>query len=243
MTPLTRVGDNFVAGPDADFLDLAARTVFVLDWDGTLFDSMAIKLESFAHVVSTRLRSLGAGVAPEEAKAIYQGHSGKPRRELFTIVAHTHGIQLKDTDMDSMSEQLTELNHAVLAGAHLFDDTIPLLERLLLLGRTPYVSSSVPQVELDHFTSLKLPSELLASLGGVFGSQSGFGKGPQHLSRIMEIESRSAANLIMIGDDEADFSLSTAAGVDCILVNRTNREIPAGIPAIPNLIALCEQLT
>jgi len=231
---------NDMRGSGSRLPDVAGRDVFVFDWDGTLFDSMAVKLQSFSRVVTQYLVEAGAAMSPEHATRLYREHSGKPRREIFAIVGRACGVELTETDFRTMSDTLTMLNHGLLAGAALFPDALALLSRLLEHGRTACISSSVPQHELDHFVDLKLPGHLRARLGGVFGSAPGFGKGRAHLDRIMHDHGAGATRILAIGDDQADHALSRAAGIDCILVNRDGRDLPARIPAVRTLDELCK---
>ena len=221
---------------------LSSREVFVLDWDGTLFDSMAIKFQSFARVAAEYLAEAGAATTTELAAEIYRANSGKPRREIFSIVGKARGIDLSESDFSIMSDRLTALNFRLLADAPVFADAMALLSHLVLYGRTPCVSSSVPQNELDHFVSRKIPRELRAHFGGVFGSAAGFSKGCAHLKRIMADNDVATERILAIGDDEADYELSTAAGVDCIIVNRADRVFPPRIPTVSALTELCDRI-
>lgn len=226
----------------AAFPTLSSRAVFVLDWDGTLFDSMAVKLQSFAQVTATYLANTGANMTTERAAGIYRANSGKPRREIFAIVGKACGADLAEQDFKVMSDRLTTLNYKLLADARVFDDATALLSHLVQHGRTPCISSSVPQHELDHFVSRKVPRELRSAFGGVFGSAPGFGKGPAHLERIMTDNNVVAQSTLAIGDDEADYELGTAAGVDCIIVNRTQRVFAPHIPTVNVLTELCDRI-
>ena len=83
-----------------------------------------------------------------------------------------------------------------------------------------FISSSVPQSELEYFLKMALPKNILNRIKKVLGSGNACNKGLEHLSEISASSSIQFENLIVIGDDEADFELSKLAGVDCILVDR-----------------------
>jgi phosphoglycolate phosphatase-like HAD superfamily hydrolase len=233
---------NAIAAAGHHLPDVSCRKVFVLDWDGTLFDSMAVKLRSFSQVASEYLAQGGAELSVEAAAELYRTHSGRPRREIFAIVARSCGVELSETDLGIMSDRLTSLNYKLLADAAMFDDGLALLACLAAHGKVACISSSVPQNELDHFVALKVPPDLRYGFRSVFGSRPGFGKGPAHLKRLMEDTRVSAERVLVIGDDEADHELSAKAGVDCIVVNRDNRSMPARIPTIQALTELCPRI-
>lgn len=199
---------------------IARKSVFVFDWDGTLFDSMAAKVGTFGRVVAAALSRHGRAVPVADVEALYVRHSGLPRAEIFAIAATDAGIAFSDTTIQAMSEDLYALNHDVLARAPLFDDGVRLLDAVLARGLSAFISSSVPQAELDHFVGLKLPPAIRRRLGGVFGSRSGFGKGPGHLSAVLKACACKPEDILVIGDDTADDRLSAAAGIDCIVIDR-----------------------
>lgn len=199
--------------------NLTAKNIYVCDWDGTLFHSMPAKTESFGKVLASMVPSLSEA----DGQAVYRRLSGIPRREIFITVLAENGMKMDDEALDGMSQKLTKMNKVALEKACLFFDALPFLEALLALGKTVYLSSSVPQEELSYFANRKIAPELLAGISGIFGSQLGFTKGRLHVARILEQTGRSHAECVMIGDDLADIELAEDSAIDSVLVDRENR--------------------
>lgn len=204
-------------------MDIRSKSVFVFDWDGTLFDSMEGKTSSFSSVVSTCFAEYGKSLQPDLVAAIYRDHSGKPRSEIFIEAAKVAGLQLEQANLDEMSERLFVYNRTILGKANLFPDARRLLDTLADLSVEIFISSSVPQAELDHFVSLILPDSLRSRFSGVLGSSNGCSKGREHLAVIEAHAPTPRKDIVVIGDDEADYTLSKTAGVDCVLVDREDR--------------------
>ena len=199
------------------------KKVIVFDWDGTLFDSMAGKVKSFSAVVSMYFSEMGKPISSDFSADIYLRNSGKPRAEIFLEVAKEANFHLEQYGIDEMSSRLFLLNRTVLAEESLFPDALRLLNTLANSDLVLYISSSVPQAELDYFVSNALPKNLRLRFSGVFGSGKSLTKGPEHIARISMDSGNSLDKILVIGDDEADFTLSKQAGVDCILVDRDGR--------------------
>lgn len=220
-------GRNTGAGLDARFPQdfFKNRQVLVFDWDGTLFDSMALKTQSFAEVLSEGLAERCGPVAPDRDRvaALYRALSGRPRAEIFDGVAATAGVTLSAADKAELSDRLFARNRALLPSSPLFPDAERLLERLQGTAHRLFMSSSVPQAELEHFFAAKLPEPWRRRFDGVFGSAPGFGKGPGHLDAIRRQTGVAPTGILVFGDDEADHTLSAQAGVECVLVNREGR--------------------
>jgi len=202
---------------------VARKNVFVFDWDGTLFDSMAIKYRTFAEAVSKSMTSFGYALPPDEIRQIYCRNSGLPRAVIMGKVAAHFGIDVSATQLQTISDCLSELNRAALIHARLHSDGVSLLDAALVRGISVFISSSVPQKELAYFVDLKLSTPARSSLAGILGSGSGFEKGPRHIEHIRKSCSCDPKDVLVIGDDVADDELSRAAGVDCIVVDRDRR--------------------
>jgi len=223
--------------------DINTKTVFVFDWDGTIFDSMSAKLKSFSAVVSKYFTELGNPVDSDFVAAIYREHSGKPRSEIFLEAAKAAVMQLGQLEIDEMSKRLFLLNQTVLAEANIFPDAHRLLSVLADRDVGLFISSSVPQAELDYFVSVALPENLRSRFSGVFGSREGCSKGREHIAHISACSGILSDKILVIGDDEADFILSKAADVACILVDRDSRWFDRYSPnVVKNLDELCNLL-
>lgn len=207
-------------------MNYRAKRVFIFDWDGTLFDSMSAKTESFSTVISNHLPC-----GKDEAAAHYRRLSGHPRREIFAAVAKACGTTLAPETIEAMSGELTALNLEALKQAPLFDDALSLLHALQQMNKSIFISSSVPQDELQTLVAAKLPVIPKA----VFGSSPGFSKGKEHIARIRAQSNADALECIVIGDDRADAELSQAAGVDAVIVDREGRFESASFARISSL--------
>ncbi len=220
---------------------IAQKKVFVFDWDGTLFDSMAAKTVSFATVVSAWLARNGEAMTVPEVAHRYRLYSGEPRRTIFRTIARDAGTHASDADCEAMSEELFARNRATLEAASLFEDALPCLDDLLARNKTVCLSSSVPQAELAHFVERKLPARLRRRLAAVLGSQPELAKGVGHLGAIRVATGAPAPEVVVIGDDMADRNLSTAAGIDSVLVDRDGH-LPPQTPHISSLTEIAELL-
>ena len=220
---------------------IAQKKIFVFDWDGTLFDSMAAKTISFAAVVSAWLARNGAPMSMPEVARCYRLYSGAPRRTIIRKIAQEAGANALDADCNAMSEALFEHNRTALETARLFDDALPCLDKLLARNKTLCLSSSVPQAELSHFVKRKLPASLRNRLAAVLGSQPALSKGSGHLGAIRTVTGADAAEVIVIGDDIADRDLSAEVGIDAVLVDRDGH-LPPLTPHISSLAELTGHL-
>lgn len=223
-------------------IDIKSKLVFVFDWDGTLFDSMRGKTQSFSAVLSSFFAEYGKSIQPDVVAAIYRKHSGKPRAEIFIEAAKVAGLQLGQSDVDEMSERLFVHNRTILAKANLFPDARRFLYALADRRVQLFISSSVPQAELDHFVGEVLPDSLRVRFSGVLGSSSGCRKGMEHVAVIRARTDTSLGDIVVIGDDEADYTLSKAAGVSCVLVDRESRFDGCFPYIVKNLDELCTLL-
>lgn len=199
------------------------KKVIVFDWDGTIFDSMAGKMKSFSSVLTVYFSEIGSVISSDFVADIYLRNSGKPRAKIFLEVAKQANLHLESSDIEEMSRRLFLLNRTTLAKEKIFPDALRLLKALASSDRMLYISSSVPQAELDYFVKYALPKELFSRFSGVFGSSEFCSKGLGHMARITKDSGSSMDKILVIGDDEADFILSKEAGVDCILVDRKSR--------------------
>jgi len=220
-----------------------SKKIIVFDWDGTIFDSMKAKIQSFSSVVSTYFCEIGVLTNPNDVANIYLKYSGRPRKEIFLKVAKEANYKLETSNIDELNKRLFLKNRTALANINIFPDALRLLKLLAGTDFLVYISSSVPQVELNYFVSIALPEDLISRFSGILGSADNFSKGYQHIDFIVEHSRKSLNEILVIGDDESDFHLSKSAGVTCILVDRNDRffnSLPDNF--INNLDELCNLL-
>ena len=149
----------------------------VLDWDGTVVDTLHDKARNAAQVLSA---ALGAPAAAVEAA--YLRHSGVARRVLFDhIASDTTGRPLSDPEFDRLSAEFTSINVASLVSAALQPGAEVALRALALGGVRLAVSSSAPAEDLDPRVE---GSGLRPLFDLVLASRPGFSKGPEHLASL-----------------------------------------------------------
>lgn len=189
----------------------APPRVIAFDWDGTLFDSMAYKPRN-AGLVFAALCNVNA----DDVESLYRTYTGVPRREVFQLIANSIGVAVDDSLFATMSARFTELNLAAATTTKPFDDALRALP--ILAVRAPlYVSSSAPQ---DELTAVVAHSGIQSHFAAVWGSSKDFNKGKEHFAKICGRESCSLAEILFVGDDDADAALAKAAGVPFCRIRR-----------------------
>lgn len=179
----------------------------LIDWDGTLVDSLPIKISNAARLFSERF-----GVAEQEVRASYARHSGVPRRTLFDRIGiDCRGQNLTNMEFASLSSAFTEANQrSISERGSLRTGALDTLSRLHDAGVLLYLSTSAAQEEIDplarHFG-------LNGFCHGIYGSRPSFSKGPDHAREVIELHGLSRGEVAGIGDDLADMGLFREAGI------------------------------
>ena len=179
----------------------------IIDWDGTLIDSLPLKIENAAALFCERFGLDGADVAES-----YTRHSGVPRRVLFDRISFDcRGCILSDAEFDALSSAFTDQNNRrIAAEGDLRPGTISTLSRLRDLGVLLYISTAAAQEEIDllarHFG-------LVQVCNGIFGSRPSFSKGPDHANEVIERHDLRRRDVAGIGDDTADMELFRASRI------------------------------
>jgi phosphoglycolate phosphatase-like HAD superfamily hydrolase len=205
-------------------LSLKNKKIFVFDWDGTLFDSMSMKINNFAEalVKITNIGSKNPDDLSDRVKILYKEFSGLPRKKVCENVIEKLGSKANSFDYNGFNEEFTRLNKLNLVHANIFNDSYDLLNYLVLKNKILFISSSVPQEELDYFTGKILENCLKGKISGILGSEPDFSKGTDHIKFILRKTGYPISEIVFIGDDIFDYDLSRQAGVDFILINRKN---------------------
>ena len=184
--------------------------VVLFDWDGTLVDSLDIKVHNAGRLFARRL-----GLDSQSVEASYRRHSGVPRHKLFEAICRENGLaSLSPARFNRLSERFSEMNLAALSDPHTPglapEQTPATLRALQARGCRMYVSSSSVEKELEllaHGLGLR------DYFDGILGSRPGFGKGPQHVAYVLEETSAKHEQIVMVGDDVTDVRLGQEAGV------------------------------
>ncbi len=196
--------------------DSAVRyKALLLDWDGTLIESLLLKIKN-----AGRLFAAIYGVDPADVEAAYRRHSGIPRRALFDKIALTCvGQPLSDAEFPTLSAAFSAGNVALIKKEGILrKDTLSALAALRDKGCRLFVSTSAVQEEMEplavHFGVSTFCTELL-------GSRPGFSKGPEHAAYIQDAYHLSAAEVASVGDDINDIKLAQRAGIACFGITGT----------------------
>ncbi len=200
---------------------LNKKKVLMFDWDGTLFDSAAIKERTFGEVIYSYLSSRNHEILPKHAAEIYKKHSGEKLTDIFQkICKHYNLVLLSEQDINTMTSMITKKNETALLEAQMFPDATQLLTALKATPFKIYISASVPKEELYSLAKRNISPTILPRISDIFGNDPGFAKGKDHVANIMRQEQCGADACMMFSDDESDMLLSKDAGVDSVLIDR-----------------------
>jgi phosphoglycolate phosphatase-like HAD superfamily hydrolase len=211
----------------------------VLDWDGTVVDSLGQKAAHAAEILAPTL-----GVSPAAVAASYGRHSGVPRRILFNrIASELCDRSFSEAEYAKLSEDFTTLNLAGLEESSLQAGAAPTIRALSDRGALLAVSSATPAEELVP----RVEQSGLASLfDQVLASRPGFAKGPQHIAFLSERWQVPPGRILCVGDEIADAALARSAGAKSALVVHTlgwtqARAAQADhvLEGLPRLLDLC----
>jgi len=203
-------------------LNLKNKEVFIFDWDGTIFDSMDIKVKNF---IETLTKLTGSGINDHvfrsRIKFLYEKYSGLPRKILFENILREVNIKSELVKYSDFNRNFSRLNKTNLLKAKIFKDAKSFLNLLVKNKRDIFISSSMPQGELIFFTSKKLNEDLRQNIKGILGTRDNFSKGNSHFEFIENNTGYKRERFLFIGDDLYDYKMSRDAEVDFILINRT----------------------
>jgi phosphoglycolate phosphatase-like HAD superfamily hydrolase len=196
-----------------------AGWIVLFDWDGTLIDSLELKVHNAGVLFEQALHIPRIGV-----EAAYRQHSGIPRRQLFDAICRDSGLPaLEDEKYEQLSERFSAANCAALCDPQtpglVPPGTWQALERLRYQGVSLYVSSSAEAAEIRA---------IAAGLGlekffkEILGSTPGFAKGRQHVDYVLRKEAAAREQVLFVGDDPADIRIGKQAGVRTIAKTGTN---------------------
>lgn len=202
-------------------LNLKNKEVFIFDWDGTIIDSMDIKIGNFIETLS---KLIGFEMNNYEfinrVKFLYKKYSGLPRKTLFENILKEVNIKSEIIKYSNFNRNFSRLNKTNLFKAKIFEDAKSFLNLLIKNKKNIFISSSIPQEELIFFTSKKLDVNLKQNIKGILGTKNNFSKGNRHFEFIENNTGYKRERFLFIGDDLYDYKLSRNAEVDFVLINR-----------------------
>lgn len=200
---------------------LHSKRVFVFDWDGTILDSMQMKAQNFVQAFKMVIpESLRPSLTSNSVAEHYLRLSGRPRKQIFYGILNLLNLEPDKISYDCFNEKFEMLNRQNLIYTSMFIDATDLLMTLIESGRQIFISSSVPPNELTDLVDKILPVTIRHNITSVLGSLDGFAKGAGHLQWIIKETGATRDQILVVGDDIADYELSSEAGVDCVLVDR-----------------------
>lgn len=213
----------------------------IFDWDGTLFDSTYIKRNNFVETVADFLELRISDSCKQFLFKIFDEYAGIKRRDILEKMYSEFGRVLTDDQYQEIDAKLFRLNRLTLSKCCLFPDALRLIHRLQKIGRNIWISSSVPQLELDYFFAEAVPVNLMSVFSGVLGSAEDFGKGEPHFSFIGSQSKTSIDKFLFVGNDRSDIDIGRRSHVPSILIARRINEVENSfIPSINSLDLVCQ---
>lgn len=181
----------------------------LFDWDGTLVNSLSLKIGNARQVFHKFLDCDESAV-----EVAYQRYSGIPRRELFNAIVTTLGRERLDDDIyERISVEFSKLNSETIRPNHVFREVTTTLTDLRRHQLKLVVSSSATS---DDVQNIAQAVGLADFFDHVWGSDGNCGKGSGHVMVLCELYGLRPANIIMVGDEEADLRLARKSGVTFI---------------------------
>jgi phosphoglycolate phosphatase-like HAD superfamily hydrolase len=190
----------------------------LFDWDGTLVNSLEIKIHNAGELFHQVFQ-----LSPDRVADAYRAFSGIPRRQLFdSILRSQDRPPLDDGTFQSLSQSFSDLNRKSINNRRLpglIPPATPVtLDFLQKAGCLLFVSSSADMQEVREIASgLGLAEYFTGSGGDILGSRPDFSKGSQHVEYICTTTGLTREVLVFVGDDPADIQLGQAAGVFTIV--------------------------
>jgi phosphoglycolate phosphatase len=182
------------------------KWIIVFDWDGTLIESLPLKIKNAGQLFAETFE-----VAAADVEAAYRVHSGIPRRQLFDAICVDNGLPaLTAVQYEPLSAAFTARNQESVSRVQVEPVVAQTLGTLSEMGLPLFISTSAAPDEVRSVAnSLKLAHffyEILGSLGN-------FTKGPVHIEHILKKYPLNKQDIWFVGDEPSDVRLGKAAGV------------------------------
>jgi phosphoglycolate phosphatase len=184
--------------------------IIVFDWDGTLIESLPLKI-----INAGMLFEETYGVPRAEVEAAYRVHSGIPRRQLFEAICAEVGMPvLTDAQFDALSAEFTIRNQQAISGMQVEAEVFLTLATLREKGYPLYVSTSAAPEEVGEISQSLGLSQFFEE---ILGSQGNFSKGPVHIAYILAQHAVGKERIWFVGDEPNDVILGKRAGVHTVV--------------------------
>jgi len=193
----------------------------VFDWDGTVVNTMQIKICNASNIFSEQY-----DVDSESIAESYRKYSGIPRRDLFDLIARENiGRGLSKFEFNRLSSEFTSRNVESYKTNKVFDNNkrkvlVRIKEHELMM----FVSSSANKDEIEKLAMLL---DLEKYFKEMLGSTGDFRKGIAHINYIKKKYGIKATQIMFVGDERADMRLAGRLGVMCVGVvnNKEKNEL------------------
>jgi phosphoglycolate phosphatase-like HAD superfamily hydrolase len=187
--------------------------VLLFDWDGTLINSLDIKVRNAGLLFAETFDLDPAGV-----EAAYRRHSGIPRQQLFDAICVDNGLPpLTGEIFMPLSERFSLMNLEAMSNPNtrglISPGTYQALHSLNKLGCPLYISSSA---DPDEVQKAAASLGLASFFQEIMGSSPGFTKGRQHVEHVIRAQNTLPEQIAFVGDEPADIILGRDAGVTTI---------------------------
>jgi len=193
----------------------------VFDWDGTVVNTMQIKICNASNIFSEQY-----DVDSESIAESYRKYSGIPRRDLFDLIARENiGRGLSKFEFNRLSSEFTSRNVESYKTNKVFDNNKrKVLVRIKEHGFMMFVSSSANKDEIEKLAMLL---DLEKYFKEMLGSTGDFRKGIAHINYIKKKYGIKATQIMFVGDERADMRLAGRLGVMCVGVvnNKEKNEL------------------
>jgi phosphoglycolate phosphatase-like HAD superfamily hydrolase len=186
------------------------KWIIVFDWDGTLIESLPLKIQNAGQLFEENFCVRRAAV-----EAAYKIHSGIPRRQLFEAICADNGLPaLTDDQFDSLSAEFTFRNQRSLSGMQVSVEVTFTLGTLRAKGYPLYVSTSAAPDEVQAIAESLVLSHYFED---ILGSKNEFTKGLMHIEHILLQQPVGKGKIWFVGDEPNDVILGKQAGVRTVV--------------------------
>jgi phosphoglycolate phosphatase-like HAD superfamily hydrolase len=182
------------------------KWIIVFDWDGTLIESLPLKIQNAGQLFQETFE-----VSAGDVEAAYRIHSGIPRRQLFDAICEEVEIPaLTDEPFSDLSIKFTARNCESVSNLQVEPAVISTLETLNGFGYPLFISTSAAP---DEVQTVAKSLELDSYFKEILGSHEDFTKGPVHIDYILNRFPVERNRLWFVGDEPNDVLLGKKAGV------------------------------
>jgi len=172
--------------------------VVLLDFDGTVIDTMHEYAEKAAHLIAE-----ATGLPLEEAHKLYMETAGRAFREQLRLVGVPEGL------VEALAREFETYKKGLLARARLDPLVVERIEKLRRAGLRVYLSTN------NECEVVGSNRELTAHFDGVlcYDKERGLFKGRPHVELVKRVEGVEPGEIVFIGDSDYDIQLYEGLGV------------------------------